>query len=64
MASIERYGAISRQEIEINGFTKTLKEWAEHFNLPYATVRMRYARGHRDPAKLFFRGVFKDPLFE
>lgn len=31
--------------IEINGATKTLKQWSEFYNLPYGTVKMRKRKG-------------------
>lgn len=36
-----------------NGKTMALSEWAFELGIPYATVRMRWTRGHRDPARLF-----------
>lgn len=57
MPTLENYGSISRQPIDINGVTRTLAEWAICYQLPYKTVAMRWKRGHRDPAKLFFKNV-------
>ena len=62
MPSIENYGKYADTEITIPGYmpaTRTLPEWAEYFNLPYATVRMRYTRGHRDPYVLFYKRAMK-----
>lgn len=36
-----------------NGKTMALSEWAFELGLPYATVRMRWTRGQRDPVQLF-----------
>lgn len=57
MPTIENYGSISRQPIDINGVTRTLAEWAIYYRLPYKTVAMRWKRGHRDPTKLFYNNV-------
>lgn len=46
------YGDISNATITHNGVTLPLREWAESLNIPYATLRMRYARGKRDAADL------------
>lgn len=35
-----------------NGRTMALSDWAHELGIPYATVRMRYTRGERDPVKL------------
>jgi hypothetical protein len=53
MPAIETYGEISRVIITHDGKSKTLSEWAKYFNLPYATVRMRYTRGKRTFKELF-----------
>ena len=58
MPTLENYGSISRQPIEINGTTRTLADWAHYYQLPYKTVAMRWKRGHRDPAKLFFHNKY------
>ena len=58
MPTLENYGSISRQPIEINGTTRTLADWARYYMLPYKTVAMRWKRGHRDPAKLFFHNKY------
>lgn len=55
MPTIENYGTIAQTLIEHDGVTRTLKEWAEYYQVPYKTVAMRYKRGHKDPAKLFFK---------
>ena len=55
MATIETYGTLAHTNITIGDTTRTLKEWAKHHDIPYATVRMRWSRGHRDPKRLFFR---------
>ena len=36
-----------------NGHSRTIREWAEIFNVEYAVVRMRYSRGERNFNKLF-----------
>jgi len=58
MPTIENYGTISRQPIEIKGTTRTLAEWAIYYCLPYKTVAMRWKRGQRDPARLFFHNKY------
>jgi hypothetical protein len=55
MPTIENYGTLAQTLIEHHGVIRTLKEWAEYYQLPYKTVAMRYKRGHTDPAKLFFK---------
>lgn len=55
MPTIENYGTIAQVRIEHHGVTRTLKGWAEYYQIPYKTVAMRYKRGHTDPKKLFFK---------
>jgi hypothetical protein len=55
MPTIENYGTVSNILIEQDGAVRTLKEWAEYYQIPYKTVAMRYKRGHTDPNKLFFK---------
>ena len=45
--------SIAGAQIEYNGKTMALSEWAHELGLSYATVRMRYTRGIRDPQRLF-----------
>ena len=45
--------AIASIEIEHEGVTRTLQEWASVLNVPYTAVRMRYKRGRRSFDELF-----------
>jgi hypothetical protein len=45
--------SIAGAQIEHNGKTMALSEWAHELGLSYATVRMRYTRGIREPQRLF-----------
>ncbi len=69
MPTIENYGTIANQYVTIGDITRTLADWARDYNLPYTTVAMRWKRGHRDPAKLFYKRapispiVVEDPEF-
>jgi hypothetical protein len=45
--------AIASIEIEHEGVTRTLQEWATVLNVPYTAVRMRYKRGRRSFDELF-----------
>ena len=56
---IEIHGTIAHQNISVDGVTRTLKEWSVFYGIPYATVRMRWKRGHRDPHLLFFVPFYK-----
>jgi hypothetical protein len=59
MPTIENYGSISNAVVEVDGVSRTLKEWAQYHQIPYKTVAMRYKRGHRDPKLLFFKPDYK-----
>ncbi len=58
MPTIENYGTIAHQPVTVDGVTLTLAEWAKHRGIPYKTVAMRWKRGHRDPKKLLFKGIY------
>ena len=58
MPTIESYGSIARQVLEIHGTKRTLSEWSRYYEVPYKTVAMRWKRGHRDPKKLFFHNKY------
>lgn len=45
--------AIANVEIEYDGVTRTLQDWASVLNVPYPAVRMRYKRGRRLFSELF-----------
>lgn len=61
MPTLENYGTIARQPVTVDGVTRPLKDWAAYYNLPYKTVSMRWKRGYREPAQLFFKaGHTKD----
>lgn len=47
------YGDISHTRITYDGATHTLRDWAKVLGIPYATLRMRYSRGHHAPEVLF-----------
>lgn len=47
------YRAIANVEIEHEGQTRTLQDWARVLNVPYSSVRMRYKRGRRTFNDLF-----------
>lgn len=47
--------AIAGVEIEHDGVTRTLQDWARVLNVPYTAVRMRYKRGRRSFNELFSR---------
>jgi len=47
------YGDLSGLVLEHNGTAMTMKQWAEHLGVPYATVRVRYKRGKRNFSDLF-----------
>ncbi len=47
------YRAIANVEIEHDGQSRTLKDWARVLNIPYSSVRMRYKRGRRTFNELF-----------
>jgi hypothetical protein len=51
---------VSKTSISHNGETRALKEWAQHLNLPWDTVRVRYMRGDRSAA--LFRPVPRDAM--
>lgn len=55
MPTVENYGEIARQPIEHLGVIRSLSEWVKYYNLPYKTVAMRWKRGHRKPAVLFYK---------
>lgn len=40
----------------IDGITKCFAEWAEIFDVSYATAYARYRRGIRDPSEIFYSG--------
>lgn len=43
--TVQTYGTIAHAEVEHNGITRTLVEWAELLDIDYDTLRMRYKRG-------------------
>jgi hypothetical protein len=43
-----------------DGYTYTLRQWAEFLNIPYDTLRMRYLRGARGD-ELFQEVLTKRP---
>lgn len=47
------YRDIADVEIEHEGVTRTLQDWASVLRVPYPTVRMRYRRGKRTFNELF-----------
>lgn len=46
-------------QVTYNGKTMALSEWAHTLGVPYATVRMRYLRGKRDPEALLAQPRFR-----
>ncbi len=58
MATIKTHNILATTELTHNGTTKTLKEWSDILNIPYATMRMRYTRGVRGD-DLFHRPVHR-----
>jgi hypothetical protein len=44
--------SMSSTPLTFDGVTLPMSEWATRLGIPYVTVRMRYTRGERDPAKL------------
>lgn len=44
--------------LSINGETKSLYKWAEHYNIPFQTLYRRWRKGERTPAKLFAPPVY------
>jgi hypothetical protein len=55
MNSIESHRAIADQPLTVEGITKPLHEWARLRGIPYKTVAMRWARGHRNPKTLLHK---------
>jgi len=49
------FNEIAVVEIEHDGVTRTLRDWAAVLSVPYPTVRMRYRRGKRAFSELFRR---------
>jgi hypothetical protein len=49
------FNEIAIVEIENDGVTRTLRDWAAVLSVPYPTVRMRYRRGKRAFSELFRR---------
>ena len=48
--------------LKIGETTLPLSAWAKLRDVPYNTVAMRWARGHRDPKKLLHRRVAPVPM--
>lgn len=46
-------------QVTYNGKTMALSDWAYTLGLPYATVRVRYARGERDPERLLAKPRYR-----
>lgn len=49
-------------QVTHNGKTMALSEWAHTLGVPYATVRMRYRRGERDPERLLAEPRYRRPV--
>ena len=56
------YGDIANVVIRHQGEERTLSEWAKRLNVPYATARMRYARGKRTFEDIFKQGGVRVPV--
>ncbi len=59
MPTAKNYGLIANQPFDIDGTTRPLRDWSHFYGVPFATVRMRWQRGERDPAILFFKPHYR-----